>query len=436
MNICRLFSLKQVRQGRTDAPDASKVSSSGRRNGGLIASRHVIGAARAALAAITLTVGIAALSVPTWAQTADDLAKQYKIEAMEQALKTKEHFDLYGLRFESDQSTIPAGAKSLLDDIATTLKNFPEWHLRIVGHTDATSDPQPNEALSLARANAIKAGLVERGIDEQRLITAGAGEKRPVAPNNTPEGRALNRRVELIRFTDSAEAKRLLKAMSDYQAAQKAISFDYNAALEVVTNDSQKLALASSGTVTLNRPDKIRATRAGGFVDVETLFDGKTLTLLGKNANKYTQVEVPGTIEHLIDELKNKYDRPLPAADLLMSNSYEELMQDVYDSKDLGSGVINGAECDFLAFRKDEVDFQIWIAQGDKPHPCKYVVTSRLVADGLQYGVEISNWKTGDEVAKDDFALHNTSNAEKIDLKALQDNMSELPSNFTMGDKQ
>ena len=206
--------------------------------------------------------------------------------------------------------------------------------------------------------------------------------------------------------------------------------------LEVVTNDSQKLALASSGAVTLNRPDKIRATRAGGFVDVETLFDGKTLTLLGKNANKYTQVEVPGTIEHLIDELKDKYGRPLPAADLLMSNSYEELMQDVYDSKDLGSGVINGAECDFLALRKDEVDLQIWIAQGDQPHPCKYVVTSRLVADGPQYSVEIRNWKTGDEVAKDDFAFQNSTNAEKIDLKDLQDNMSEFPSNFAMGGKQ
>ena len=79
-------------------------------------------------------------------------------------------------------------AQSLLDDIATTLKNFPEWRLRIVGHTDATGDPQPNEALSLARANAIKAALVERGIDEQRLATAGAGEKRPVAGNDTARG--------------------------------------------------------------------------------------------------------------------------------------------------------------------------------------------------------------------------------------------------------
>ena len=155
--------------------------------------------------------------------------------------------------------------------------------------------------------------------------------------------------------------------MSDYLDAQKAISFDYDATLEVVTNDKQKLALASSGTVTLNRPDKIRAARAGGFVDVETLFDGKTLTLLGKNANKYTQLEFAGTIDQLIDELRTKYDRPLPAADLLGSNSYAALMEDVYDSKDLGSGVINGTECDFLAFRQDEVDLQVWIAQGDSP---------------------------------------------------------------------
>ena len=293
-----------------------------------------------------------------------------------------------------------------------------------------------NEHLSYERANAIKAALVERGIEESRLAAAGAGEKRPVAANDTPEGRALNRRVELIRFTDSAEAKKLLKSMSDYLAKQKAISFDYDATLEVVTNDKQKLALASSGTLTLNRPDKIRTARAGGFVDVETLFDGKTLTLLGKNANKYTQLEVPGTVEQLIDELRNKYDRPLPAADLLTSDSYAALMEDVYDSKDLGSGVINGVECDFLAFRKDEVDLQMWIAQGDQPSPCKYVITSRLVADGPQYTVEFTNWKTGDEAVKDDFAFKNATNAEKIDLKDLQDKTSELPSNFAMGDKK
>ena len=435
MNIRRLIDSARVR-ARKHTPDRSEGSSTGRQDSDPIVERRVLGAARYVLAAVAVMAGVTALSVSARAQTADDLAKQYKKEAMEQALQTKEHYDLYGLRFESDKATIPADAQSLLDDIATALKNFPDWNLRIVGHTDATADPAHNEALSLERADAIKAALVARGIDAKRLATSGAGEKKPVAANDTPEGRALNRRVELVRFNDSAEAKRLLKAMSDDLAAQTAISFDYNATLEVVTNDDQKLGLASSGTIALNRPDKIHTTRSGGFVDAETVFDGKTLTLFGKNANKYTQVEVPGTIDHLIDELRDKLSKPLPAADLLMSDPYGQLMQDVYDSKDLGSGVINGTECDFLAFREDEVDLQIWITQGDHPHPCKYVVTSRLVPDGPQYSVEFSNWKTGSDVAADDFTFKNSTNAEKVDVKDLQDKIADFPSNFSMGDKK
>jgi hypothetical protein len=100
---------------------------------------------------------------------------------------------------------------------------------------------------------------------------------------------------------DEAQAKSLLKAMSDYLAAQKAISFDYDANLELVSSQQQKIALASSGTLTLNRPDKLHATRTGGFANVEMVFDGKTLTLLGKNANLYAQIEAPGTIDQLVD---------------------------------------------------------------------------------------------------------------------------------------
>ena len=65
---------------------------------------------------------------------------------------------------------------------------------------------------------------------------------------------------------DEANAKSSVKKMSDYMAAQKAISFDYDTNFEIVSKEGQKLGLASSGSMTLNRPDKIRATRAGGFV--------------------------------------------------------------------------------------------------------------------------------------------------------------------------
>src|SRR5215471_6744880 len=125
---------------------------------------------------------------------------------------------------------------------------------------------------------------------------------------------------------DEAQAKSLLKAMSDYLAAQKAISFDYDSNLELISTQQQKIALASSGKVTLNRPDKLHATRTGGFANVEMVFDGKALTLLGKNANLYAQVDAPGTIDQLVDVLRDKYHRPVPAADLLMSDPYKELM--------------------------------------------------------------------------------------------------------------
>ena len=145
-------------------------------------------------------------------------------------------------------------------------------------------------------------------------------------------------------YADAANAKRLLKAMSDYLGAQKAMSFDYDVNLELVSTQQQKIALVSSGAMTLNRPDKFHMTRTGGFANAEMVFDGKTLTLLGKNTNLYAQVDAPGTIDQLVDVLRDKYHRPVPGADLLMSDPYKELMPEVNDVKDLGIGVIRGVE--------------------------------------------------------------------------------------------
>ena len=224
--------------------------------------------------------------------------------------------------------------------------------------------------------------------------------------------------------------------MTEYLAAQKSISFGFDTVLEVVTAGDQKLALASSGTIALNRPDKIRMTRSGGFADIEILFNGKTLTLFGKNENLYVQADAAGTVDQLIDELRNKYNRPLPAADLLLTKAYDELMQDVYDSKDLGSGVINGVECDSLAFRKDDVDMQIWIAHGNRPYPCRFVVTSKRINGGPQYSIQIKDWRTGSDVAAVDYSFTTPPNARRIEVKEIQDKVGDLPQHFKMGDRK
>ena len=228
---------------------------------------------------------------------------------------------------------------------------------------------------------------------------------------------------------DEANAKKLLKAMSDYLVAQKSISFQVDSTLEVVTKDGQKLGLASSGSVELSRPDKIRVTRTGGFADVEMDFDGKTLTLLGKNLNAYTQTEIPGTVDNLVDQLREKYHRPLPAADLLLSKPYDMLMEDVIDAKDLGSGVIRGKECDHLAFRKKEVDWQIWIAQGEHPYPCRFVVSSKKIKMSPQYTIEVSDWKASAEPGSVDFTFKAPEGAKMVKPEDLKD-IDEIPSHF------
>ena len=230
---------------------------------------------------------------------------------------------------------------------------------------------------------------------------------------------------------DEAFAKTRFKAMSDYMGAQKAISFDYDSNLEVVSSDNQKVGLASSGKVTINRPDKIHGTRIGGFADIEFVFDGKTLTFLGKHANAYTQVESAGTIDQLIDVLRDKYHRPVPGADLLLSNIYDQLEPEVKNTKDLGSGVIGGIPCDHFAFRTSDVDWQIWIAQGDRPYPCRYVITSPKIAASPQYTIDIRSWKTGSEAAADTFSLQLPKDAKKVAPEDVPD-FDELPSIFAL----
>jgi hypothetical protein len=237
---------------------------------------------------------------------------------------------------------------------------------------------------------------------------------------------AIGVAVSSVALGADVTSENLLKAMSDYMASQKSISFQYDSELQIVLADGQKVGLASSGTMEIGRPDRIRATRNGGFADVELNFDGKTLTLLGQDVNLYAQSKLEGSLDKLVDEIRSTYHRPVPAADLIMANPYTELMADVKDMKDLGSGVIRGQECDHLAFRNQDVDWEIWIAQGDKPYPCRYVITSTKVEGAPQYRIDVSNWKASTDASSTDFTFQAPAGAKLVAPEELKD-FDELP---------
>lgn len=213
-------------------------------------------------------------------------------------------------------------------------------------------------------------------------------------------------------------ARDLLRGMTEYLAAQQALAFDYDSLLELVTADGQKVALAASGDVHLARPNKFAATRRGGFADAEMTFDGATLTLVGKLAGAYAEIPAPGDFDALVATLKDGYGAPLPAVDILTSDAFVVLTEGATEVRDLGSGVIDGVECDHLAFKGADVDWQVWIAQGDAPYPCGYAVTSKDVEGWPSYVVTVRDWRVGADAAHD-FTPQIPDGAKKVEPKDL-----------------
>jgi hypothetical protein len=221
------------------------------------------------------------------------------------------------------------------------------------------------------------------------------------------------------------DASQILKAMSDYLASQKTISSAFDSTLEAMTPQGEKIQFNSSGTLLLQRPNEIRLTRTGGYADVELLLDGKTATLYGKNLNSYVQLDGISSVDQLIDTLRDR-GMTIPGADLLLGNVYETLSADVIEAKHIGLGVINGVECEHLAFRNQDIDWQLWVQVGAKPIPCKYVITSKAVGMAPQYTLVIRDWKTDVPVDQTAFAFKPAEGAKKVEPNELA-TLDELP---------
>ncbi|MBA2674070.1 outer membrane protein OmpA [Ramlibacter sp.] len=99
--------------------------------------------------------------------------------------------------FDFDKSVLKAEGKAKLDDLIGKIKGINLEVIIAVGHTDSVGTDAYNQRLSVRRAEAVKAYLVSKGIEKNRVYTEGKGEKQPVADNKTAEGRAKNRRVEI-----------------------------------------------------------------------------------------------------------------------------------------------------------------------------------------------------------------------------------------------
>jgi hypothetical protein len=218
------------------------------------------------------------------------------------------------------------------------------------------------------------------------------------------------------------KATEILRHMTDYLAGLHQFSAESQNTLEAVLTSGQKIEFEAAASLVLQRPDKLRMMRKGDIVDQVFYYDGKTLTLYNPKENLYATVAAPDTVDKMMDFARGTLDLFAPAGDLFYRDTYERLMQDVTSGFVVGKATIGGVLCDQLAFSGPEVDWQIWIEQGDKPLPRKYVITTKLVEGWPDYTVSIFNWNIAPPIADGEFSFVPPAGAEKIDFLPLAGN--------------
>ena len=120
----------------------------------------------------------------------------FMMKGSESELPKRFVFD--NLNFDSSTTNLTPDSRQTVTDLAAIMKCYPNSAVQLEGHTDSTGEPEANKKLSENRAEAVKAMMVSDGVDANRIGTAGWGQEKPIASNDTEDGKAKNRRTELI----------------------------------------------------------------------------------------------------------------------------------------------------------------------------------------------------------------------------------------------
>jgi hypothetical protein len=214
------------------------------------------------------------------------------------------------------------------------------------------------------------------------------------------------------------EADRLLRRMGEYLAGLEQFSVDTRNSLDAVLPSGQKVQFLMNATATVQRPDKLRAERKGESIEQVFVYDGKTLTLYNPADKVYATVEAPPTLEGTMDFAREKLDIIAPAGDFLYRDVYERFMQVTTSGIVVGKAIVGGVSCDQLAFRGPEVDWQVWIADGEHPVPLRYIVTTRDVTSYPEF-TAVMHWNGSPQIGADTFRFVAPQGARQIDFLPL-----------------
>ena len=243
-------------------------------------------------------------------------------------------------------------------------------------------------------------------------LLAATANAQPAPAPAAPAGTAADSDID----PDAIEA---LKRMSAYLGTQTSFELKTSGAFDLVLDDGQRLQFGDNATFKVRRPNGFVIERVGDYKDRRFTYDGKQLTVSSPRTAYYAQVEAPATIRETLALAADRYGIELPLTDLFRwSEPGGGRADDIQEALYVGPALIDGTRTDHYAFREAEVDWQIWIAQGDSPVPRKIVITDRTDPSSPQYTATLS-WNFRPAFDAQTFAFQAPAGALPIRLTAL-----------------
>jgi hypothetical protein len=216
-----------------------------------------------------------------------------------------------------------------------------------------------------------------------------------------------------------AKADDLLKKMSECLAAAEAFSFESHDMIDDVLDSGQKIQFSNKRRVIVKRPNRLAGESSGDLDNERVWYNRNSLTILEKKEKVYGAMEVPGTIDEMLDHVVQRFGITLPLGDLIVRDPYKSVRGNIRLGRYLGLHQADGLKCHHLAFRQDALDWQIWIDAGDKPLPRKLVITYREVPGQPQYIAFLRNWDLSPEIKDEMFRFEPTTDMKEIDIEPI-----------------
>ena len=211
-----------------------------------------------------------------------------------------------------------------------------------------------------------------------------------------------------------------LKRMTNFLDGLQQFSVNTHSIIEEMHASKHRVDYDVSASVTIKRPNKLRAVRTGELMGESFFYDGKTLTVYKPSEKAYATEKGLDTIETMITFARETAGALLPSADLLYRNAFPLLMQEVTLAVVVGKPVINGVKYDHLLFSRPDVDFQIWIAQGKRPWPARYIVTETGTPALLSISTVLRDWNIAPAVDDAQFKFVPPKGAKAISFTQLE----------------